>query len=253
MASEPPSEPPTPGRLAARRPKATAAAAVSALVALGLASALATAARAGLPVAPLSKAGHLAAAPSPGPLGPEGVPIPKGKALAEPVAVFLGETLDGITCQSSEKLVYHIHAHLTIFIDGTAFQVPFGIGIGPPLEGVRTSAGAFVESGTCFMWLHTHVADGVIHIESPELKTYTLGQFFAVWGQKLSPTRVGSKHGKVTAFYDGKLWTGSPSAIPLTPTAQIQLDVGSPAVAPEHIKFPQGLAGGIAKPKPGSA
>ncbi len=219
-----------------------------ALLAGALAISIAAPAQAKLPVAPLSKAGHLVAAPSPGKVGPEQVPIPKGPALALPTAVFLGETIDGITCQSAEKVAYHIHAHLTIFVEGKAFQVPYGIGIGPPLGGVRTPAGAFVESGSCFMWLHTHVADGVIHIESPVLKTYTLGQFFAVWGQKLSRTQVGPKKGTVTAFYDGKDWTGNPAAIPLTATAQIQLDVGKPLIAPEHIKFPAGLAASITPP-----
>jgi hypothetical protein len=218
----------------------------STLLACALVASVAALAHAGLPVAPLSKAGHLRAAPPPGKLGPEQVPIPTGKTLALPVAVFLGETIDGITCQSSEKVAYHIHAHLTIFARGKAFQVPYGIGIGPPLGGVRTAAGAFVDSGSCFMWLHTHVADGVIHIESPVLKTYSLGQFFAVWGQKLSRTRVGPQKGTVTAFYNGKDWTGNPAAIPLTATAQIQLDIGSPVVAPEHIKFPSGLAATIA-------
>ena len=226
-------------------PGRTSVARTALLVVLAGAS-VAGVARAGLPVAPLAKAGHLVAAPPPGNLGPEQVPIPAGKALAQPEAVFLNETVDGITCQSSEKVAYHVHAHLTIFAAGKSLQVPYGIGIGPPLGGVRTAAGAFVESGSCFMWLHTHVADGVIHIESPVLKTYTLGQFFAVWGQKLSRTQVGPKKGKVTAFYNGKDWTGDPAAIPLTATAQIQLDVGSPVVAPEHIKFPTGLAATIA-------
>ncbi len=227
----------------------------AAIAAIALAaSALTGIAHAGLPVAPLSKAGHLVPTPLAGKEGPEQVPIPSGKTLAEPVAVTLGEKIDGITCQRTENVAYHIHAHLTIFVDGKAFQIPYGIGIGPPLSGVRTPVGAFVNGGSCFMWLHTHVADGVIHIESPKFTTYTLGQFFAVWGQKLSRTRVGPKRGAVTAFYDGKDWTGNPAAIPLTPTAQIQLDVGSPIVAPEHITFPKGLAGGSTKAaKPGTA
>jgi hypothetical protein len=207
---------------------------------------LAGLAEAALPLAPLSKAGHLAPAPAAGPAGPELVPIPTGTVLANPQPVSLGETIDGVTCQRAEKIAFHIHAHLTIFVGGKAFQVPYGIGIGPPLGGVETPVGAFVETGSCFMWLHTHVSDGVIHIEAPKPQTFTLGQFFAVWGQKLSRTQVGPKKGRVTAFYDGKDWTGNPAAIPLTPTAQIQLDVGSPVVAPEHISFPEGLAGGMA-------
>jgi len=197
-----------------------------------------------LPLAPLASLGKLTAAPSPGSPGPEGVPVPATKyVLAPPQTVKLGETIDGVTCQRLERFVYHIHVHLTLFLEGKAIAIPYGIGIGTPLQGVKTPDGPFIEAGTCFMWLHTHALDGVIHIESPTRRTYVLGQFFAVWGQALSATRVGAAKGKVTTFYDGKVWTGSPAAIPLTSETQIQLDVGSPIVAPEHIVFPAGLAG----------
>ncbi len=209
---------------------------------LVLAACSTAAAAAGLPLAPLSMIAHLRAAPAPGPPGPEGVAIPPGKVLAGVRVVKLNQTVDGVTCQGSEKVAYHIHAHLTIFVDGKPEQIPYGIGIGPPLRGVNTPAGPFVTLGSCFMWLHTHAADGIIHVESPSRRTFTLGQFFAVWGQPLGKTRAGPAKGAVTTFYDGKVWTGSPAAIPLTATAQIQLDVGSPTVAPEHITFPPGLA-----------
>jgi hypothetical protein len=222
--------------------------AAAAPAALGIA-ALAAADGAPLPVAPLSSLGKLAPAPNPGPAGPEGVPDPRAKPLAQAQAVKLGETVDGITCQKLEKFVYHIHVHLTIFVKGHAFAIPYGIGIGPPLEGVNTTAGPFVTVGSCFMWLHTHALDGVIHIESPTQRTYELGQFFAVWGQKLSSSQVGPDKGKVTTFYDGKVWTGNPGDIPLTSETQIQLDVGSPIVAPEHIVFPAGLGPPVKKAK----
>jgi hypothetical protein len=220
-----------------------------AAAALALAAAAALSGAAGgarLPLAPLAPLGRLLPAPAPGPLGPEGVPIPHGKLLAGVGTVRLGETVDGVTCQATEEVVYHIHAHLTIFVRGRAYVVPIGIGIGPPISGVSTPVGLFAERGSCFMWLHTHALDGVIHIESPNAHTYTLGQFFAVWGQQLSTTRVGPAKGKVTSFYDGKVWTANPAEIPLTGVAQIQLDVGSPIVAPEHIVFPLGLRGGLA-------
>jgi hypothetical protein len=212
-----------------------------AIAALGLAAAVGAAGAAGLPLAPRSSAGKLVPAPSPGRPGPEGVPIPTGRDLAAVRPVRLGETVDGVTCQSAEKVAFHIHTHLTVFVRGKAYQVPYGIGIGPPLGGVNTPAGPFVTSGTCFMWLHTHAADGIIHIEAPKKQTFTLGQFFAVWGQPLSASRVGPYKGKVTAFYDGKVWTADPAKIPLSSALQVQLDVGSPVVAPEHISFPQGL------------
>jgi len=53
--------------------------------------------------------------------------------------------------------------------------------------------------------------------------------------------RVGPAHGTVTAFFDGRVFTGNPRAIPLLAHAQIQLDVGRPLIAPEHITFPAGL------------
>ena len=215
-----------------------ATAAAAAVVARGEGSAL--------PLAPLSSLGKITPAPSAGKAGPEGVPVPKTTKLVDNgkvLEVKLNETVDGITCQQVEKLAYHIHVHLTIFVDGKAIAIPYGIGIGPPLEGIPASEGGpFITLGSCFMWLHTHALDGIIHIESPTKKIYTLSQFFAVWGQTLSKTQVGPDKGKVTTFYDGKVWTGDPGAIPLTSETQIQLDVGTPIVAPEHIKFPPGLA-----------
>jgi hypothetical protein len=200
----------------------------------------------GLPLAPLSSLGKITPAPNPGKQGPEGVPVPKTTTLlgnGEVREVKLNQTVDGITCQRVEKLAYHIHVHLTIFVDGKAVAVPYGIGIGPPLEGIPASEGGpFITLGSCFMWLHTHALDGIIHIESPTKKIYQLSQFFEVWGQPLSTTQVGPDKGKVTTFYDGKVWTGNPGAIPLTSETQIQLDVGTPIIAPEHIKFPSGLA-----------
>jgi hypothetical protein len=194
-----------------------------------------------------SAAATLVPAPAPGPLGPEGVPIPKARVFATVGRVKLGQTIDGVTCQSAEKVAFHIHAHLTLFVGKTAYQVPYGIGIGPPLQGVNTTAGPFVEGGSCFMWLHTHASDGIIHEEAPKQVSFTLGQFFAVWGIPLSSSRVGPAKGKVTAFYNGSVWKKSPAAIPLTSEAQIQLDIGSPVVAPQHIKFPKGLAASMKK------
>jgi hypothetical protein len=77
----------------------------------------------------------------------------------------------------------------------------------------------------------------VIHVESPSARVYTLGNFFDEWRQPLTRTRVAGARGKVTAFLDGKLWRQDPRAIPLLPHASIQLDVGSPTVAPKIISW----------------
>ena len=84
------------------------------------------------------------------------------------------------------------------------------------------------SGGQCIYWLHTHAPDGVIHVESPTQRIYTLGDFFDEWHQPLSSTQVGGVTGKVTALVNGKPWTKSVRAIPLDPHAVIQLNVGSP-------------------------
>jgi hypothetical protein len=48
---------------------------------------------------------------------------------------------------------------------------------------------------------------------------------------------VASATGAVTAFINGKRWTGSPASIPLNPHAAIQLDVGSPVVPFQRVSF----------------
>ena len=183
---------------------------------------------------PLSALGKLA---SPGPLGPpglEGPPLEVGPNLAPASSLSPGQSVDGIQCEGAEQFLFHIHARLTVFVDGKPKRIPYGIGIADP-QAQRYAGSVFVTGGACFSWLHTHAADGIIHIESPVQRTYTLGNFFDVWGQPLSRAQVGPARGKVTALYNGQVWTGNPRVIPLNAHSQIQLDVGKPLVAPEHI------------------
>jgi hypothetical protein len=175
-----------------------------------------------------------------GPIGPEGVPVPAAKALAGTAGKATGQPVDGIGCSTNEQTLFHIHAHLTVFVNGAARQVPAGIGI-PGAQVQDTAQGPFVDSGTCFYWLHTHVADGIIHIESPVHRAYTLGEFFDEWRQPLGPGQVGPARGHVTAIYNGKVYRGNPRDIPLAAHAQIQLEVSTPLIAPESITWPSGL------------
>jgi len=194
-----------------------------------------------LKLASLSTLGPLRAAPSPGSPGPEnGIPVPSAAPLATAAASASGQTVDGISCQSSEQTIFHIHAHLTIFVNGAARQVPAAIGI-PGARAQNTPQGPFIASGNCFYWLHTHAADGVVHIESPVQRTYTLGNFFDEWGQPLGPSQAGPASGHVTVIYNGQVYQGNPRNVPLTAHAQIQLEVGTPLVAPESINWPGGL------------
>ena len=191
-------------------------------------------------VAPLRTLGALGPAPAAGPLGPEGVPVPAASPLAGLRAAATGQPMDGISCEASEQTLFHIHAHLTVFVHGQPRQIPAAIGI-PGAQAQDTARGPFIVGGSCIYWLHTHAADGIIHIESPVKRIYTLGEFFDEWGQPLSAGRAGPAVGHVTAIYNGKAYVGNPRDIPLTAHAQIQLEVGRPLVAPQTITFPAGL------------
>jgi hypothetical protein len=191
-------------------------------------------------LSPVATLGRLDSPGATGPLGPEGVPIPDAAQLALPSAAMPPVPVDGIRCLGSEQLRLHIHAHLTVYVEGVARRLPGGVGIVNP-QGSQTPVGAYVAGGGCFYWLHTHAADGIIHIESPVKRIFTLGDFFDVWGQRLSGRQVGPATGTVTAIYNGRAYKGSPRDIPLATHAQIQLEVGRPLVAPVKIRFPSGL------------
>ena len=188
-----------------------------------------------VPVGPVAPLGPLAP-PAVGTAGPETAPIPAGPVLASKTATS-GQELNKIRCDSKEQLAFHTHSHLAIFVNGVPRQVPLGIGIADAVT-VGGPEGAFVATGTCFYWVHTHASDGIIHAESPTKRVFTLGDFFDLWGQPLGPNQLGSFTEAVTAFYNGQHFTGAdPRDIPLTAHAQIQLDVGQPLVAPETINF----------------
>ena len=101
-----------------------------------------------------------------------GLAIASSKALSGAGVSALA--IDGIQCNNVEQLVSHIHAHLDIFINGQPYTIPSQIGI----------------TDKCFYWLHTHDESGVIHIESPVAKDYTIGQFFNIWNKKFSNTQI---------------------------------------------------------------
>jgi len=165
--------------------------------------------------------------------GPEGIPLEQGPELAPAATTTQGATVDGVQCAPIEQLAYHIHAHLQVYVNGQPRALPAAIGlIGPIYE--NTPYGRFYGAQKCYYWLHTHASDGVIHIESPSARVYTLGTFFDEWRQPLTTTEVAGNKGKVTAFVNGKPWTKDPRAIPLIPHESIDLNVGTPVV-PAHV------------------
>ncbi len=179
-------------------------------------------------------------------VGPEGVLIYNVPNLAPATTTLAGQSVDGISCrkQAKETVKYHIHVHVEVYVDGKMMRLPAGIGITNPPLLEKYSKGDFYDVGLydCLYWLHTHVADGVIHVEAPAKQTFTLGEFFDIWNQPLGPNQVGPAKAKVVVFENGKQLVGNPRATQLLPHAVIQIDVGS-RVVPFH-QFPFKVTGG---------
>jgi hypothetical protein len=105
-----------------------------------------------------------------------------GTAIVAAFAVFSNHparsvanvAIDGIACQAGMDINYHIHTHLTLYDQGRPVVVPQYVGI-PFSTSIDT------PDQYCFYWLHTHATSGVIHVESPTPRLYTLGQFFDIW------------------------------------------------------------------------
>jgi hypothetical protein len=161
-----------------------------------------------------------------------------GPVLAGLDSAAQGGTVNGIQCSSSEQTVYHIHAHLAVYVNGAQRTIPYGVGI-PGGTAQNDNGLQYVGSGSCFYWLHTHDQTGVIHIESPVQKLYTLGDFFAIWGQPISSGQVGTAKGTLTVYVNGSRYAGDPASITLTSHKLIQIDVGQD-VAPRSFTFPSG-------------
>ena len=133
-----------------------------------------------------------------------------------------GEPVHGIRCDRMEGSAFHIHQHLAIFDHGKPMPIPEDIG--RPLF------------ASCFYWVHTHTPDGIVHIESPVFRSFTLGDFFAIWGEPLSLTRVDGttlRRGEhVTVWVDGSQYKGDPASIQLAQHSDIVIQVGPPASKP---------------------
>ena len=174
-------------------------------------------------------------------VGPEGVVVYNVPDLASASSTVSGKTVDGISCRTESKEVvkYHVHVHVTIYFNGDMQRLPAGIGITPPHAVEQYPQGPFIDVGIydCLYWLHTHVPDGIVHVEAPSKQSFTLGQFFDIWNQPLSKGQVGPDKGSVVIFENGKRQLEDPRMVPLIPHGDIQIDVGSPIVPFQPFAF----------------
>lgn len=124
----------------------------------------------------------------------------------------------GLPMLGSEGAVEHIHAHLDVLVDGEPVPVPAELGI-------DTKRGTISP-------LHTHDGSGVIHVESPVKRQFSLGEVFTEWQVNLSADNIGALRavdGKaVRVFVNGAQQTGNPAAIMLDDRDEIAVVYGAP-------------------------
>ncbi|HZO73462.1 MAG TPA: hypothetical protein VFB60_14780 [Ktedonobacteraceae bacterium] len=140
-----------------------------------------------------------------------------------PINTQVNPPVDNISCQGAEQLAFHIHAHLSIYINGSPVQVSQGVGI--------------AQDQSCFYWLHTHDSTGVIHIESPNPgAVYTLGTFVHLWAEQFPelqyPSQLDLTSGWV-AYVNGQQYKGDFHKIPLTEHELITIAYNSPGIQPD--------------------
>src|SRR5262249_27842069 len=84
-----------------------------------------------------------------------------------------GETRGGLNCLATEGAVQHVHVYIYYYVDGKQVNIPDNTGI---------------VNNQCLYALHTHPSEpNIVHVEAPNNDPYYLGDFFAIWGQHLSP------------------------------------------------------------------
>jgi hypothetical protein len=161
-------------------------------------------------------------------------PAPWPNNSADLPARLSGDGLPPLSAQ--EGVVVHTHQHIDIFIRGQSVEVPVQIGI-------------VTSPSVLFAPLHTHDATGVIHVESPVVRDFSLGEFFDVWGVRFTSTCIGGYcnvgNERLQVFANGKVVTFDPRRLKLIAHEEIVVTFGTPDQIPRPYPitypFPAGL------------
>jgi hypothetical protein len=169
-----------------------------------------------------------AAPPAPPPVSREpGFVLPAASR-----SVLDGKAIGGMRCVTRRTLDA---VHLEIFVNRRVLVMPAGIGLRPPL---RRAGIVRLAGGRCAYPLHTLDPTGTVLVDG--IGSRALGDFFAIWGQRLASRRLLSFSGRVQAFRNGRAWRGDPRRMPLRRHDEIVLEIGG--YVPPHARylFPEG-------------
>jgi hypothetical protein len=147
----------------------------------------------------------------------------------------------GLTPETHEFLLFHVHAHLDVFVNGTPVTVPAGIGIeihDPGVHSAKAKDGSTVYgfinppcAQPCISPLHTHDDTGILHTEAKKNQFNNLGEFFTEWNVRLDDKCVGGyckPAAPISIYVDGNASTGNPRQIGLEDLREIAIVIGTP-------------------------
>ena len=150
-----------------------------------------------------------------------------GRAPWPPELEHLGERLDaiGLPRLTQEGQALDLHVRISVKVDSAAVKVPSSVGLnGEEVAGGRMVSG-FVSA------IHTHDASGLVHVHSPDLRSYTLGQLFDVWGVSLTQERIGGycvgAGRTLTVEANGRRVEGDPRELELSDGQRISVVYGA--------------------------
>lgn len=137
-----------------------------------------------------------------------------------------------IPALTQEGSAMDLHVHLSVVVDGQAVPVPKAVGV----NGEEVNGGKMVNGFVSP--LHTHDDSGLVHVHSPTVREFTIGDIFDVWGVRLTATCLGGNCPQadrtLRVFVNGTA-VRNPRATPLTKRARIVVTFGTTAQLPSPI------------------
>jgi hypothetical protein len=134
---------------------------------------------------------------------------------------------EAIGLPPESPVVMHEHSNLQIFVHGEPQPIPTDVGID------TSDDPAYVAS------LHTHDDTGTVHMESSVSRTFTVGEFFDIWGVRLSPSCMGAycqdAENRLQVFVDGEEVTENVRDVALDDQRVIVITYGTEDELPDPI------------------
>jgi hypothetical protein len=139
----------------------------------------------------------------------------------------------GLPALEQEGTLVHTHEHLDIIVNGQRLEVPANVGIN--------------QTELYIAPIHTHDTTGILHVESDDVRSFTLGQFFDVWGVRFTAECLGGycvddRH-LLRVFVNGLDLPGDPRSIELEAHQEIAVvygEKGAYVAVPTSFRFPSG-------------